>query len=398
MFTARPSVVLSVNLMRIAVISESFLPTVNGVTTSVCRVLDHLAAAGHEAIVICPDAGAPEEYAGFRIHQVPSIAYRQFPVGLPSPQVQRILARFQPDVLHAASPFLLGAQGIAAANRLGVPSVAIYQTDVAGYARRNGLGMTSSIAWKYVRWVHEGADLTLVPSSASEFDLRSAGVNRLARWGRGVDLERYHPNKRMAEKARALREQLSPDGELVIGYVGRIAPEKQVERLQALRGMRDVHLAVVGDGPARAAVAAALRGMPLSWLGRMAGDDLAAAYAAFDIFVHTGSEETFGQTVQEAHASGIPVVAPRAGGPIDLVEHGVDGLLFPNGDDGAIRAAVGMLVADAPLRLRMGEAGRRAVLGRSWEVVCDELTHHYEKVIVDRVEALQRNARQRAYS
>ncbi|MFF1574476.1 glycosyltransferase family 4 protein [Leifsonia sp. NPDC058292] len=384
--------------MRIAVISESFLPTVNGVTTSVCRVLDHLAATGHEAIVICPDASAPTEYAGFPVHQMPSIAYRQFPVGLPSPQVQRILTRFAPDVLHAASPFLLGAQGIAAANRLGVPSVAIYQTDVAGFARRNGLGMTSAIAWKYVRWVHDGADLTLVPSSASEYDLRSAGVHRLERWGRGVDLERYHPNNRRGRRARDLREQLSPDGELVVGYVGRIAPEKQVERLRSLKGMRDVHLAIVGDGPARSAVAAALRGVPTTWLGRLGGDDLAAAYAAFDLFVHTGSEETFGQTVQEAHASGIPVVAPRAGGPIDLVDHGTDGLLYPSGDDGALRAAVGMLVADTPLRLRMGEAGRRAVLGRSWDVVCDQLLRHYETVILDRVEAVQRFDIERAYS
>jgi phosphatidylinositol alpha 1,6-mannosyltransferase len=384
--------------MRIAVVSESFLPTVNGVTTSVCRVLDHLADRGHDAIVICPDAGAPAEYAGFRVHQVPSFAYRQFPVGLPSPQVQRILNAFAPDVLHAASPFLLGAQGIAAANRLGVPSVAVYQTDVAGFARRNGLGMTSAIAWKYVRWVHDGADLTLVPSAASEYDLRAAGVQRLARWGRGVDLERYHPNNRSTPAARELRERLSPDGELVVGYVGRIAPEKQVERLAALRGQRDVHIAIVGDGPARPAVAAALRGMPVTWLGRLGGADLAAAYAAFDIFAHTGSEETFGQTIQEAHASGLPVVAPRAGGPIDLVEHGVDGLLFPSGDDRAFRAAVGMLVADAGLRLRMGEAGRRAVLGRSWSVICDELVNHYAQVILARAEEIERIGSERAYS
>ena len=129
--------------MRVAIVTESFLPTVNGVTTSVCRVLDHLRSGGHDAIVICPEAGAPDDYAGFRVHQVPSVAYRQFPVGLPGPQVQRILSRFAPDVVHAASPFLLGAQAIAAANRIGVPSVAVYQTDVAGYARRNGLGMTS---------------------------------------------------------------------------------------------------------------------------------------------------------------------------------------------------------------------------------------------------------------
>jgi len=371
--------------MRVAVVSESFLPTVNGVTTSVLRVLDHLAEHGHEAIVICPDAGAPAEYAGFRIHQVPSIAYRQFPVGLPSPQVQRILTAFAPDVLHAASPFFLGAQAIAAANRLGVPSVAIYQTDVAGFARRNGLGVTSAIAWKYVRWVHEGADLTLAPSAASAYDLRAAGVTRIDRWGRGVDLERYHPNKRRTPAAAALREQLSPDGETVVGYVGRIAPEKQVERLRSLRGLSGVSLAIVGDGPSREAVARELRGMPVVWLGRRGGEDLAAAYAAFDVFVHTGSEETFGQTVQEAHASGLPVVAPRAGGPIDLVEHGVDGLLFPPSDDRALRAAVSLLVRDGAQRRRMGEAGRRAVLGRSWEVVCGQLIGHYERVILNAV-------------
>lgn len=371
--------------MRVAVVSESFLPTVNGVTTSVLRVLDHLAEHGHEAIVICPDAGAPAEYAGFRMHQVPSIAYRQFPVGLPSPQVQRILTAFAPDVLHAASPFFLGAQAIAAANRLGVPSVAIYQTDVAGFARRNGLGVTSAIAWKYVRWVHEGADLTLAPSAASAYDLRAAGVSRIDRWGRGVDLERYHPNKRRTPAAAALREQLSPDGETVVGYVGRIAPEKQVERLRSLRGLSGVSLAIVGDGPSRDAVARELRGMPVVWLGRRGVEDLAAAYAAFDVFVHTGSEETFGQTVQEAHASGLPVVAPRAGGPIDLVEHGVDGLLFPPSDDRALRAAVSLLVRDGAQRTRMGEAGRRAVLGRSWEVVCGQLIGHYERVILNAV-------------
>lgn len=389
--------------MRVAVVSESFLPTVNGVTTSVLRVLDHLAEHGHEAIVVCPDAGAPAEYAGFRIHQVPSIAYRQFPVGLPSPQVQRILSAFAPDVLHAASPFFLGAQAIAAANRLGVPSVAIYQTDVAGFARRNGLGVTSAIAWKYVRWVHEGADLTLAPSAASEYDLRTAGVSRLGRWGRGVDLERYHPNKRRTPAASALREQLSPDGETVVGYVGRIAPEKQVERLRSLRGLAGVSLAIVGDGPSREAVERELRGMPVTWLGRRGGEDLAAAYAAFDVFVHTGSEETFGQTVQEAHASGLPVVAPRAGGPIDLVEHGVDGLLFPPSDDRALRAAVSLLVEDGAQRRRMGEAGRRAVLGRSWDVLCGELIGHYERVILDAIadvaaRDVQPSAGSRAYS
>ena len=371
--------------MRIAIVSESFLPTVNGVTTSVRKVLDHLKAEGHEAMVIAPAAGSPREYRGFPVHEVPAVAYRQFPVGLPNPQVQRLIAGFAPDVLHAASPFLLGAQAIAAAGRLGVPSVAIFQTDVAGYARRNHLGAATRFAWRVVRWIHEGADLTLAPSSASIADLEAAGIGRIQRWGRGVDLATYHPRNRLEPTVQRLRQRLAPHGETIIGYVGRIAPEKQVERLAALRGLPGIRLAIVGDGPSLPSVQRALAGMPVTWLGKLTGGELAAAYASFDIFVHTGTEETFGQTVQEAHASGIPVVAPRAGGPIDLVAHGENGYLFAPDDDDDLRDRVESLL-DGGLRSRMGEAGRRAVLSRSWESVCDQLLGHYAAVIGAREE------------
>jgi phosphatidylinositol alpha 1,6-mannosyltransferase len=375
--------------MRVAIVSESFLPTVNGVTNSVRKVLDYLRDHGHEAIVIVPAAGAPSRYAGFRVHEVPALAYRQFPVGLPSPQVQKLLADFQPDVVHAASPFLLGAQAIAAAGRLGIPSVAIFQTDVAGYARRNHLGAATRFAWRMVRWIHEGADVTLVPSSASMADLEAAGILKLARWGRGVDLVTYHPNNRTQPTVQRLRQRLAPQGETIIGYVGRIAPEKQVERFKALRGMPGIRIAIVGDGPGVNPVKKELAGMPVTWLGKLTGGELAAAYASFDMFLHTGTEETFGQTIQEAHASGIPVVAPRAGGPIDLVDHGVNGYLFDVvPDDAQLRAYVEALVIDEKLRSRMGEAGRRAVVGKSWNATCDQLVQHYGAVIDARVAAL----------
>jgi phosphatidylinositol alpha 1,6-mannosyltransferase len=377
--------------MRVAVITESFLPVVSGVTTSVCKVLDHLAREGHDAIVIAP-AGAPREYAGFPVHTVPALEYRQFPVGLPSQRVQRLLAEFRPDVLHAASPFLLGAQGIAAANRLGIASVAIFQTDVAGYARRNRLGKATRLAWRFVKWVHEGADLTLVPSTSSMQDLRRIGLGRLATWTRGVDLVAYHPNRKRDPAVAALRERLSPDGEIVVGYVGRMAPEKQVERFRALRGVPGIRLALVGDGPSLPEVRLALAGMPVTWLGRLAGPDLAAAYASFDLFLHAGTEETFGQTIQEAHAAGLPVVAPRAGGPIDLVAHEENGLLFTPDDNRDLRRCVSRLVDDGALRRRMGEAGRRAVLGRSWESVCGTLLDHYERVVDERAAVLAMTA------
>lgn len=370
--------------MRVAVVSESFLPTVNGVTTSVVRVLEHLAANGHEAMVVVPAAGSPRAYAGFPVHEVPALAYRQFPVGLPNSQVSGLLERFRPDVLHAASPFLLGAQAIAAANRLGVPSVAIYQTDVSGYAKRNRLSAASAFASRLTRWIHEGADLTLAPSTTALADLRAAGVSRLERWGRGVDIERYHPRRRAHAGVAGLRARLARSDEVVVGYVGRVAPEKRLERLAELRGIPGLRLVIVGDGPAMPSVTRALDGMPVEFLGALHGDDLAEAYAAFDVFVHTGTEETFGQTLQEAHASGLPVVAPRAGGPIDLVATGVDGILYDPASDSELREAVAGLVASRDLRARMGEAGRRRVLGRSWSAICDQLLEHYGAVMTRR--------------
>lgn len=370
--------------MRVVIVSESFLPTVNGVTNSVKKVLEHLRDRGHEAIVIVPAAGAPKRFAGFPVHEVPALAYRQFPVGLPNPAVAKLITDFAPDVVHAASPFLLGAQAIAAAGRAGIPSVAIFQTDVAGYARRNRLGAATKFAWRVVQWIHGGADLTLVPSSASMRDLEFAGVERLARWGRGVDLVTYHPNNRHSPMVQRLRQRLAPHGETIVGYVGRIAPEKQVERLAVLRGIPGLKLAIVGDGPSLPAAKRALKGMNTTWFGALTGAELAAAYASFDAFVHTGTEETFGQTVQEAHASSVPVIAPRAGGPIDLVEHGVDGYLFSPEDDAALRLAVELMLDDPARRARMGEAGRRKVLGRSWSAVGDELLGHYERVVAAR--------------
>jgi phosphatidylinositol alpha 1,6-mannosyltransferase len=371
--------------MRVAIVSESFLPTVNGVTGSVCKVLDHLADNGHEAMVICPAAGSPSHYRGFPVHQVPAVAYRQFPVGIPNAQLARLIGRFRPDVVHAASPFLLGAQAIAAANRLDIPSVAIFQTDVAGYARRNRLGSASKLAWRFVRWIHDGADRTLAPSTSSRSDLEGAGVQRIELWGRGVDLDRYHPNHRTRPAAAALRSLLSSNGrDVVVGYVGRVAPEKGLERFAALRGIPGIHLAIVGDGPSDASVRKLLRGMPVTYLGRLSGEQLADAYASFDVFAHTGTEETFGQTLQEAHAAGLPVVAPAAGGPIDLVRHGENGYLFDPDDDRDFALRVASLAADPELRMRMGEAGRRTVITTSWSSVCDELLGHYGAVIAAR--------------
>ncbi|RPK33609.1 GDP-mannose-dependent alpha-mannosyltransferase [Streptomyces sp. ADI93-02] len=194
-------------------------------------------------------------------------------------------------------------------------------------------------------------------------------------WPRGVDTVRFRPGLR----DEALRRALAPGGEKIVGYAGRLAPEKHVELLAGACALPGVRVVVVGDGPSEASLRAALPGAV--FLGRRTGEDLARFFASLDVFVHTGPYETFCQTVQEAMASGVPVVAPAAGGPLDLVAHGSTGLLVPPHDAGAVRDAVAALVADPARAEAFGRTARAAVEGRTWEAVGDQLLGHYDEVL-----------------
>jgi len=253
----------------------------------------------------------------------------------------------------------------------------VYQTDVAGFAAAYGLTRGARAAWRWIRRLHTLADRTLAPSSHAVRALVEHGIPRVHRWPRGVDTTLFAP----AKADPRLRAELAPRGELLVGYVGRLAPEKQVDRLAGIDGLPGVRLVIVGDGPDADALRARLP--HAAFLGFRAGDDLAAAYASLDVFVHTGPHETFCQAVQEAMASGVPVIAPNSGGPMDLIGHGRTGYLLTPHDRVAfaaeLRAALAEL-ADPARRARMGEAGRRAVLGRTWPAVCDELIGHYAAV------------------
>ncbi|GAA3158325.1 glycosyltransferase family 1 protein [Streptomyces rameus] len=284
-------------------------------------------------------------------------------------------------MIHLASPFVLGVRGMAAAARLGVPAVAVYQTDLAGYARTY-MGAGEAAAWRRIRSVHAAADRTLAPSSAAQADLETHGVPRVRLWPRGVDTVRFRPDRR----DEALRRELAPNGELLVGYVGRLAPEKHVELLSGVCGLPGVRVVVVGDGPSQAHLAEALPGAVL--LGRRTGGELARIFASLDVFAHTGPFETFCQTVQEAMASGVPVVAPAAGGPLDLVAHGRTGLLVPPGDATAVQEAVRALAADPGRRAAYGAAARAMVEGRTWAAVGDQLIAHYDDVLVTRKTAV----------
>ena len=369
--------------MRVVIVTESFPPDVNGVAHCALQTARHLVDRGHHPLVVAPATAAgsgPDAQSPCPVIRIPSLplpGYPQVRVALPSRRVAAAITEHRADIVHLASPFILGVRGMAAAARLGIPAVAVYQTDLAGYARTY-VGAGEATAWRRIRSVHAAADRTLAPSSAALGDLEAHGVPRVRLWPRGVDTERFRPEYR----DEALRRELAPNGELIVGYVGRLAPEKQIELLAGVCGLQGVRVVVVGDGPSQPHLTEALPGAV--FLGRRTGDELARIFASLDIFVHTGPFETFCQTVQEAMASGVPVVAPAAGGPLDLVAHGRTGFLFPPRDEDAVTDAVRTLAADPALRAEYGTAARAMVEGRTWAAVGDQLIAHYGDVLAAR--------------
>ncbi|NYD79006.1 glycosyltransferase family 4 protein [Arthrobacter cupressi] len=392
--------------MRIAIVAESFLPLMNGVTHSILRVLEHLQERGDEVMVIAPstsDTDVSSVVKGAYVHRLPSVplaGYTNVRVALGGVnRVKRILADFAPDVVHLASPFVLGWRAVQAAHQLGIPTVAIYQTEVPSYAGRYGVPFLENWAWNRVDNIHLLADRTLVPSTFALNQLRGRGILRVDMWRRGVDTARFNPAKRstawrtsvLSGGSAAPGGSVAPGGsaapggspapgrERIIGYVGRLAVEKQVEDLAVLADLPGTRLVVVGDGPQRAALEAALPGAVFT--GFLGGDALAEAVASFDLFVHPGEFETFCQTIQEAMASGVPVVATGRGGPLDLVENSRTGWLYEPGNLAQLRGYVQDLMGDDAKRRAFGTAALASVQGRTWPALSAELVRQYQAVI-----------------
>ena len=370
--------------MKVVVVAESFLPHMNGVTNSVLHVLTHLRRRGDEVTVIAPGStlgtgGDVERCEGFPVIRVPSIPFPDYPkVRVAAgfvPRIRHLLEQIRPDVVHLASPFVLGWRAIQAARILGIPTVSVYQTEVPTYAARYRLPWAEEMLWQHVERMHRSSTLTLVPSRFCKDQLRGRGIRRLKTWRRGVDLHRFSPRRR----DERLRAELAPGGEQLIGFVGRLAAEKQVEDLAALNSVPGTRLVIIGSEPAEEQLRSRLPGAHFA--GFHSGDDLGRHVASLDVFVHPGEAETFCQTIQEAMAAAVPVVAVARGGPRDLVDEGRTGWLYQPGDLKRMRSAVEHLVADDDARARFAQHAVDTVQGRTWEAVCNQLVGHYARAV-----------------
>ena len=367
--------------MRIAIFTESFLPKWDGVSTTLCHLLEHLADRGHASLMFAP-RGAPKRYAETEIVGLPSFPCPRYPelkLVPPFVNVKRQVAAFEPDLVHLVNPFLLGRVGLRHCRALGLPVVASYHTDLPGYAILYGLDFLHDPLYNYMRRLHNQADLNLCPSHFTKRDLERHGYQRLAVWGRGVDTVHFRPNQRSDEWRRTLSGG-RPEAPLLL-YVGRLASEKRVDWLYpVLQALPEARLALVGDGPIRPALEELFAGTRTVFTGYLKGKALASAYASADIFCFPSPTETFGNVVLEAMASGLPVIVPRAGGPVDHVINDRNGFLFEPDDPEDLISKTRTLVNDLKYARKLGKGARAYAESQTWEAILDGLLDDYAKI------------------
>ncbi|MCA1687949.1 MAG: glycosyltransferase family 1 protein [Actinobacteria bacterium] len=329
-----------------------------------------------------PDGG-PDSYAGAPIYRVPGVPFPLYPrIKLSSahPGVGRALESFGPDLIHAVNPFILGPSGIYYARRLRVPLVASYHTNVAAYGRYYNLNSLSNAARWWTRQLHNRAAINLCTSRATMDYLLKEGIKRVRLWPQGVDAKRFHPDK----ASDKWRERLSgghPSDKLLL-YVGRLAPEKGIERLKAiLRGVLETRLAIVGDGPARRDLEREFAGTPTVFTGILQDDDLAAAYASADAFLFPSTTDTLGLAMIEALASGLPIVAARSGASREIVDEGENGLLYEADSAPSLVAAVRKLFSDDGFHEALAHRARAKTEERDWGSSTRALRSYYEEAL-----------------
>lgn len=356
--------------MRIALVTESFRPLYDDRTVTVRRVADRLVDLGHDVLVVAPAPGLGS-YRGARVTRIR--ATERVGRHTPGRQVRDALTGFGPDLVHVATPGLLGCLALGHARRTGVPSLVVQETRVP----RSG-------ADRWRRTVPARADRLVVTCRWLRATLAADGVGPVPVWEPGVDAVAFSP----VLSSERLRERWTRDDRVPVGHVGELRKRHGVRGLAALATLARVRPVLVGDGPQRAWLERRLPGVHVtggpgagSGTGPATGD-LAAVLASLDVLVQPDRNETCGHTLRAAAASGVPVVAPAAGGVPDAVRHQHTGLLYDPDDPRGLVRAVGALVADPAARAALGARARRRALRRSWSDAVDELVdRHYAPLL-----------------
>lgn len=379
--------------MRVAIITENFLPKLDGVTRTLVRLLEHLQTRGHQALLLGPESGM-DYYAGAEVIGTAGLPFPFYPelkFNFFRPLFIRRLNEFDPDIIHLVDPVILGATGLAAGQFLHKPLISSYHTNLAAYCEHFGFSLLTRPMWSYNRFIHNQCALTFCPSPSTAAMLRLQGFEHLRIWPRGVDTTLFHPERRNLGVRNAwLQARNQPENKTVILYVGRVSWEKNLNLLvQAYQTMNheQCHLVIVGDGPAYTELQQKLAGLPVTFTGYLTGEALATAYASADVFAFPSYTETFGQAVLEAMSCGLPVVGLLSEGVCDLVDHEKTGLLLniqqlaEKEKVAAYSANLTLLVHNHQLRQQMSQASLVEAQKRSWYEAMEKLVKGYQEVI-----------------
>ncbi len=369
--------------MKIAFFTETFLPKVDGIVTRLTKTVQHLVAAGDEVLIFCPE-GAPDAYMGAQVVGVPAMPlplYPELKLALPRPAVSEALDRFGPDLVHVVNPAVLGLGGIWLARSRGLPLVASYHTHLPKYLEHYGMGMLEPLLWELLKAAHNQAQLNLCTSTAMVEELAAKGIQHTALWQRGVDTELFRPELASTAMRQRLHGGHDDTGHLLL-YIGRLSAEKQIDRIKpVLEAMPQTRLALVGDGPHRQQLERHFEGTATTFVGYLAGEELASAYASGDAFLFPSSTETLGLVLLEAMAAGCPVVGADRGGIPDIVCDGVNGCLYDPDQPTSLTTAVTRLLGDRAAHRQLRQAAREEAERWGWPSATAQLQRYYRQVL-----------------
>lgn len=400
--------------MKVALFTETFLPQVNGVVRTLEKIIHHLEDNGHEVLLIVLGEG-DEIYSRSRVVRIEGVPYSlykelhivkpedkwlrkfmennltQTPIAIlqsliPSKHsvVEKELEEFKPDLIHLATPVTLGAIGMYYVDLWKLPCLATFHTDLAAYAPMYQIPYMEEVVNQVTKLIYSRANRVLAPSPSSKAQLEKIGLEKVGVFGRGVDSVLFDPKKR---NRSVLKEYGLSEDKVTLLYVGRLAEEKSLSELvkvfNLLSERHDLQLMIVGDGPSRKELENMLEKSDgcFVFAGIKKGEELAELYASSDIFVFPSRTETFGQVVQEAMSSGLPVVGYDSPGVRDLVEHEKTGFLVRK-DGLTLQEAVEKLINSESLRKQYGENARKTSESKSWKNILDGLVNEYQALMI----------------
>ncbi len=379
--------------MRIAIFTETFLPSTDGIVTRLCATLQHLQRDGHDVLLFAP-AGGPATYASAQVIDLPSFRFFLYPdkrFALPRRRVAKPLQDWSPDLVHVLNPAFLGIAGLYYARRFGIPILASYHTNVPVYAHHYRLDWLEPVLWWYFRTLHNQANMNLCTSQAMVKELTAHNFHNVGLWDRGVDTQVFGS----AQPSAHLHEtwtQGDTAGKILL-YVGRLAAEKQIQRLRVVVDANPhIHLVIVGDGPYRGDLERVFAGTHTRFIGYLHGSALAQAYATADGFVFPSTTETLGLVLYEAMAAGLPILAADSPPTREVLEEGEAGIIYSGRDSDVLLRSVHELLYDEPRRAGLRKRGRQIAEAMDWSGPTRQLVEYYQSVIQEGMQTVSTGA------